>query len=246
MLTFCIFKKTDYINLILPKVSQFKFDFWGHDLAIMHNREIRRPQNDFSFLLIPERREKFFSHLNQLIEDMPFSIVATVIDKRGLKIRYQKPHSPYDTALKFCLERAYSFLKAQHAQNQLTNVIVEQRGLKEDKDLEQTFKRIIDNDNWHNIRLPFEISFANKQTNTCGLQIADLVAHPIGRYVIDKSQENRSFKILEKKILGRNGKIEGYGLKVFPRGPESRKPRITRGLTPTGNFLSTTLNVSDE
>lgn len=71
--------------------------------------------------------------------------------------------------------------------------------------------------NWHSKRLPFEIIFANKKTNSCGLQIADLVAHPIGRYVINTEQESRSFKILEKKILGRNGKKDGYGLKVFPK-----------------------------
>ncbi len=220
VLAFCIFKKSDYTGIVLPMVNQFKFDFWGHDLAILHNREIRRPEKDFGFLRVSEElRERFFSRLNQLMEELPFSIIATVIDKRRLKEKYSQPHSPYETALKFCLERAYSYLKDQSGVEHATNIIVEQRGASEDKDLELAFRRIVDSGNWHSRRLPFEIILANKKTNSCGLQIADLVAHPIGRYVIDSSQENRSFQILEKKILGRNGKKDGYGLKIFPKVP---------------------------
>jgi hypothetical protein len=220
VLAFCIFKKKDYTMHVLPKVNQFKFDFWGHDLAILHNREIRRPEKDFGFLRTSEDlRQRFFLRLNELMEELSFSIIATVIDKRRLKEKYNKPHSPYETALKFCLERAYSYLNDQGASGQLTNIVVEQRGINEDKDLKLAFSRIIDNGNWHGKHLPFEIIFANKKTNSCGLQIADLVAHPIGRYVLDPEKENRSFKILEKKFLGRNGKKEGYGLKIFPKSP---------------------------
>lgn len=218
VLAFCIFKKSDYTTTILPRVNQFKFNFWGHDLAVLHNREIRRPEKDFAFLQVPENREAFFLQLNQLIEEIPFHIIATVIDKRRLKEKYFQPHSPYETALKFCLERAYFFLKELAVISHATNLIVEQRGLTEDKDLELAFRRIIGKSgNMHKEDLPFELIHANKKTNSCGLQIADLVAHPIGRYVINTRQENRSFKILEKKIIGKNGKIDGYGLKVFPK-----------------------------
>lgn len=217
-LAFCIFKKSDYTNIVLPRINQFKFNFWGHDLIILHNREIRRPEKEFGFLKFSENlRDKFFTGLNQLIEELPFAIISTVIDKRLLKEKYDKPHSPYETALKFCLERSYSFLEENGSSQHITNVIVEQRGLKEDKELQLAFSRIVDNENWHKKRLPFEIMFANKKINSCGLQIADLVVHPIGRYVINGEQNNRSFKILENKIVCRNGIKEGYGLKIFPR-----------------------------
>ncbi len=217
VLAFCIFKKSDYTEIVLPKINRFKFNFWGHDLAILHNREIRRPEKGFAFLQLAEVREQFFYQLNQIMEELPFSIIATVIDKRRLKEKYVQPHSPYETALKFCLERAYSFLQDRDVANFSTNVVVEQRGLNEDKDLELVFRRIADRGNWHRTRLPFELILANKKTNSCGLQIADLIAHPIGRYIIDPGQDNRSFNILEKKIIGRNGKKDGYGLKIFPR-----------------------------
>lgn len=217
VLAFCIFKKSDYTDILLPKVNRLKFDFWGHDLIILHNREIRRPEGYFAFLQNKDIRENFFNRLNQLIEKIPFSIIATVIDKRKLKEKYSQPHSPYETALKFCLERAYSYLKDLGDACNSTSIIVEQRGLNEDRDLELAFRRIIDKENWHNEKLPFELILANKKTNSCGLQVADLIAHPIGRYVISPEQENRSFNILKKKIIGRNGKTDGYGLKIFPK-----------------------------
>lgn len=50
------------------------------------------------------------------------------------------------------------------------------------------------------------------------MQIADLVAHPIGRWVIDKTKENKSFPFIEPKIHKnpRNNEIINYGLKIFP------------------------------
>jgi hypothetical protein len=134
-LAFCIFKKSDYAHIVLPKMNQFKFHFWGHDLTILHSREIRKPEGDFGFLNQENLREKFFVELDQLIEEMPFLIISTVIDKRLLKELYSSPHSPYEIALKFCLERTYFFLEAIGCSQQKTHVIVEQRGKKEDNEL---------------------------------------------------------------------------------------------------------------
>ena len=50
------------------------------------------------------------------------------------------------------------------------------------------------------------------------MQIADLVAYPIGRWVMNKTQENKAFDILEKKIHknSKTGQYLNYGLKIFP------------------------------
>ncbi len=41
-LTFCVMKKTDYISEIVPAVQRFKFDFYGHDAIVLHERDIRK------------------------------------------------------------------------------------------------------------------------------------------------------------------------------------------------------------
>ena len=80
------------------------------------------------------------------------------------------------------------------------------------------------------IRLPFEIKMADKKANSSGLQLADLVARPIGLRILRPTQENRAFDVLKRKFFcsgGRESVGEGYedwGLKVFPP-LESEKPR---------------------
>lgn len=67
------------------------------------------------------------------------------------------------------------------------------------------------------VPLPFSIVLANKQINSCGLQLADLVARPIGRKQLNPQQENRAYDILEAKFLrNSDGEIEGEGLETYP------------------------------
>lgn len=67
------------------------------------------------------------------------------------------------------------------------------------------------------MRLPFDIVMADKKCNSAGLQIADLVARPIGRRLLDPKQPNRAFELLEPKFRrSPRGRIEGWGLKIFP------------------------------
>ena len=55
-----------------------------------------------------------------------------------------------------------------------------------------------------------------------GLQLADLVARPIGIHYLRPNQSNRAFEIIEQKFLCRGGRqqvgenYEGYGLKIVP------------------------------
>ena len=63
----------------------------------------------------------------------------------------------------------------------------------------------------------FEIHFVDKKANLAGLQIADLVARPIGRHVLNPDQPNRAFDIISPKLRrGPDGQLLGYGLKIHP------------------------------
>jgi hypothetical protein len=54
----------------------------------------------------------------------------------------------------------------------------------------------------------------NKDENINSLQLADLVAYPIARYVIEPNRANPAFEVLEPKIYRADGALEG--LKLFP------------------------------
>jgi hypothetical protein len=49
----------------------------------------------------------------------------------------------------------------------------------------------------------FEIIFADKKTNSIGLQVADLIARPIGLQTLRPDQPNRAYEIIRPKVFDR-------------------------------------------
>jgi hypothetical protein len=53
--------------------------------------------------------------------------------------------------------------------------------------------------------------------NSPGLQVADLVARPVGIHDLRPDQPNRAWEILRDKVVkSPDGEMYGYGLKVYP------------------------------
>lgn len=219
VLDFCIFRKEDYIHSVVPRVEEFKFEHFGHDLVVLHEHEIRKQLRPFVFLKDPEKRAVFLGGLNELIAETDFTVIATVIQKQRLTENYLRPNNPYELALTFCMERAHGFLRAQNQHTFKTHMIVEQRGKREDDALELAFRRICDGDNQQGPMPGFEIVFADKKSNSAGLQLADLTARPIGRHVLNPEQPNRAWDIVREKLYrrGPGQQLAGWGLKIFPR-----------------------------
>ncbi len=216
VLAFCIFKKEDYMSQAVPALQSLKFKHFGHDQVILHEREIRKAKSPFEFLQIKKRREAFMGDLNELVEDCPFTLIASAIHKERLTRQYIHPASPYEAAMAFGLERVAKFLRKKGQGDAVTHMIFESRGKREDDQLELEFRRVCDGANYPGEDFPFQAVFASKRSNSCGLQIADLLARPIGRHDLDPEQTNRAFDLIEPKFDRRAGKIRGCGLKVFP------------------------------
>lgn len=218
VLVFCIFRKDIYRRECSPILQEFKFKHFGHDMVVLHEREIRKAQKNFSILINRAVREEFMVDLNALVEVASFTLIASAINKTTLQQRYLHPSSPYDLALAFCLERLWYFLKDHSSEkHSQVHVVFESRGKKEDEELELVFRRVCDGANMAQTKLPFEPVFVPKCVNCGGMQIADLVARPIGRHLLAPNQDNRAYDIIEKKFRrSAEGQIRGWGLKVFP------------------------------
>jgi len=213
VLAFTIFNKKSYINEVIPTIQGFKFKYFGHDQAILHETDIRKDKGDFRFLKSKESKNAFIAELTNHIESIPFTVIASVIKKSA----YAWEDNPYHTALGFGLERVFAFLKEKKQSNKTTHVIVEKRGKVEDSELELEFRRVRDGINWYQRQLPLEVVFTDKKSNSVGLQIADLIARPIGLSIIKSHQKNKAYEIIKTKFRSdRNGSINGYGLKIFP------------------------------
>jgi hypothetical protein len=220
VLAFCIFEKQRYIAEVQTALSAFKHRWFGHDAVVMHERDLRKRKAPFEFLLAAEKREKFMGELGEIIEAMPFTIVAVVLHKDKITERKDKAKWPvYETAMRFGLERVGIFLEEQQQpKDSITHVIFEQRGKVEDLEVENEFRRrAAEFVGWKGGGGKVDIVFAPKAANHCGHQIADLIARPIGQMVLRPDQPNRTYDIISKKFRrSTGGKIMGYGLKVFP------------------------------
>ncbi len=216
VLAFCILPCKAYVEQITPAVRRLKFDLFGHDMVILHEHDIRKKTGPFA-QLNKDRRDALMDGLTEIIAAAPMTLVAVVINKVKHKARYTAPEHPYHLALKYGLERVHDFLARQRQGKRTTTVVCEARGAKEDKEIELAFRRVCDGDNRSRSAYPLSIVVADKKSNSEGLQLADLVARPIGLHVMRPGQPNRAWTVLETKLFtGRKGTAQGNGLKVFP------------------------------
>lgn len=216
-LAFCIFRKPEYIETIVPSLQALKFRWFGHDTLVLHEREVRKREKPFDILTPKATYDRFIADISDLVIATPMTVIAAVIHKDRHKARYAAPAHPYELALKFCMERTAHFLREHGQNNRLTHIVVECRGHREDRDLELEFRRICDGQNMVGKINYLDILFVDKKANSTGLQIADLFARPIGLKVLRPDQPNRAYDIIEQKFRKSGaGKFEGYGFKVFP------------------------------
>jgi hypothetical protein len=216
VLAFCILRKSDYSRGLLPAMTEFKFAHFGHDQVVLHERDIRKDMGDFSILRDRQRKAAFLSELTSLIEATEMTIVACAIRKDRLVDHFAVPNNPYKIALDFGLKRVAHVLRQREATGTIS-VIIECRGKREDDELELEFRRICTKASYRRQLFTLEPRFVPKSANAPGIQIADLVARPIARYVMKPAQTNRAFAVIEKKLDSNpSGDVVGFGLKVFP------------------------------
>ncbi len=231
-LAFCVFHKGHYCREVIPRLQRFKFKYFGHDQVNLHESEIRKRKPPFNFFKSKDEHESFMASLGAIVKRCNFILISCVIDKRRVNARDAETTNAYRIGLQHCMETLYDFLCEKSEQNKLTYVVVEGRGKDMDHGLELEFRRICDGQNRHRIRYMFDIKIITKSALSSGLQLADLVARPIGLAVFNPEQsiKNRAFEALKKKFYCEGGRsrvgkgYHGWGLKIYP-SPDSPKPR---------------------
>lgn len=213
-LIFCVFEKTRYANEVEPAFRQLKFKWFGHDAAILHEREIRKQAPPFEFLRRDTAtREAFLADVNAIMETAPFHAYVSVIDKTRLRERYVEPHNPYDLAMLFCMEKLSNRLVTDGQRGKLTHVLFEGRGRVEDAQLELEFRRITSHQRrwgWRAVdfeRTPLEPIFVPKAANLAGHQFSDLIVRSLALRALRPDQPNRAAEMIANRI---------WDFKVFP------------------------------
>lgn len=223
----CIFDEAEYQQNSKAKIDAFKIRYFNKSDIILHSRDIRKCEPPFNILLNKNTKQSFYTDLNNLMSELPYTILASVILKENLKNQYHDPANPYALSLEFIMERFLFFLEES---NNVGYISVESRDPKANTDLLAAFTETINNGSWGSD--PFQkhvtaerfqrkiqkMVFVTKQQNENGHQIADLVAYPIAKYGLDPNKHNPAFEVIKPKFRkSRSGEILGYGLKIFPK-----------------------------
>jgi len=213
----CIFDFEYYHVKVVPEIQALKIKHFGNADVVLRSYDIRKQKNNFSVLVDKTKREAFYADLNSVMSALRYTVIAGAINKHGLKAQGGDPDNPYHLCFRFIMERVVAFLAPMHERVMFR---IESRETHNDRRLGQeyeTFKKGTSGMKSSEIQARFsDLSFNQKSQNIAGMQIADLVAYPIGKWVMDAKKENKAFEVIKSKIHAEKGDIMGYGLKVLP------------------------------
>ena len=189
VLACCVFDVDTYINDIVPKFQKLKFDWFGHDQVVFHSSDIRRKRGDFQFLADPTQELRFSSQLADFIREAEFEIYAETISKAG----FSEAEGPdlYPLAVVSSLRRIQIASSVNSKTTRDAAVVFESRGRGQD---ESVRKALVDM-GWQG-----PTRFSSKASLSTGLQIADLIARPVGLNFLGRSVTNAPFDILREKL----------------------------------------------
>jgi len=208
-------------TLLEQQIHALKDEFFATQHVILHSRDIRKCQKGFEVLFDLDVKKHFYERINQILGQKDvYVIVACAIMKEPYIRHFGKLNDVYAHSLSFVLERSIFYLEsAQHDEKNELHIVVEMRGKKEDNSLQSFYAQLLDKGTYwisserlKNMAKSF--THVSKKANAIGLQIADLVAYPITRHLLDPNEPNLAYEIIKDSIYTQNNKQ--IGIKIVP------------------------------
>jgi hypothetical protein len=175
----------DYIALA-HALENFKRSIFGsrpNESIFLHRFDIINRRGPYWILREPEARARFDEGLIDVISSAQFRLICVVVDKLEHRERYGGLPHPYHYCLAEMLRRYAEWLDGHSA---VGDVMAETRYRAEDRMLMTAYQQIFDtgelvSDGPRNRRVltSRSLKFESKAANVAGLQLADLLAHPV-------------------------------------------------------------------
>lgn len=216
--------KPDY-DEVRHQMNALKLRFWQRKDVVFHSHELRRQLGPFALLQARPQRLAFIEAFNEVVRQAPYGLIAVAIDKNAYVEQFGRlTDSPYEIALSALVERAVQYLAAQPSPPAPLTFVLEMRGGGEDKKMRQHFQQLLSRGTG---RLPPaalaahapKLEFRSKRDNLNGHQLADLLAYPIARHLINPLAENLAFEVLRPRLDAHQG------LLILPLPPPENKNR---------------------
>lgn len=148
-----------------------------------------------------------------------YVIVCCCILKVPFVERFNTGEDVYGLSLKYLIERSIFHIDDCTDGNAKLRILVERRNPKQNSILLKYYNGLrIKGTKWITPeRIGDRIkgfNFAYKRDNIIGLQVADLIAYPIGRQVLNPERPNPAFEVIAKNIYTYKG--ARLGIKIIP------------------------------
>ncbi|MGH2557639.1 MAG: DUF3800 domain-containing protein [Thermomicrobiales bacterium] len=210
-------------NVIAPTLRQFKLDHFGRDDVILHTVEMAKGRGDYAFLADPTLRANFYSDLNTMLPDLDYIVVACVIKKSDHVAKYgANAADPYTYSLEVLVER---FCLELGTEPDSGFICAEKRNPGLDRELMAAWEDLLTNGIGTGY-VPSKtideriigLDLKDKKPNIAGMQLADLVITPIGRYVVGMPPKINEIQwmVVESKLRRVWGRYQGRGLVILP------------------------------
>jgi len=221
-------QQEDYLPFA-EKMSQFKDSIFGprpDKPVVFHRSDILNKKGPFGILQDPVKQADFDRGLLRLIEETQFTLIVVAIDKKEHLEKYVYPEHPYHYCLQAILDRYSGYLNGKNA---VGDVCAEARGAADDRQLQAAYRKVYEAGthmfDWRHHQRALtskEIKIIRSERNVPGLQLADLLAHPVKQAMLRKkglvSSQPTPFaealvEIARKKANRKeyHGRVDGYG-----------------------------------
>jgi hypothetical protein len=207
-------------NELTERANSLKLRLFGTASIVLHTADLCRNRNGFQDLADPSFRQRFYEEINSLMESLEYLVVACAIRKHDYLVAFGAGRKdPYVLGLESVADSFLAYLKDIDSEG---TIVAESRGPVLDAELARAWQRL-ELGGTSSIPGPLvrqrirSLSLRPKNDNIAGLQLADLVVGPIGRFVLGKTT-HEDFRIIERKFLGETGpNARGSGLIVLPK-----------------------------
>jgi len=223
------FRQVDAYVAFADHLERLKRDIFGprpDRPVVLHRSEIVNRKGAFGVLCDPDVQDRFNAGLLEIITQARFIITCVVINKQKHLDRYASPFHPYHYCLAALLDRYSGWLGYKNA---IGDVMAESRGREEDLQLKQAYKRVYESgtlmfsrEHHQRALTSRDIKLQPKRANIAGLQLADILAHPVKQALLVEMGEipdpgvnfgKRIYSLAQAKFNQNygSGKVEGYG-----------------------------------